>query len=139
MEHVQSTGGGCSPGVAGEINPIIAKPALRLRLDELLTVQLQVGQVVDNETWVSCAPEFGAIGHGDTQESSMTNLYRTVEDVCEFLPSAGGPLLFQADVAEDDLRPFPHRKTIIVRESNCVQLRASGALFTASPSCQTLG
>lgn len=109
---------------------------MQLLLDELLTVQLQVGQLVENEIWCSVAPEIGAVAQGDTQESS--NLCRIVEDTCEFLSSTGRPLLFQAFKTEDHLRPVPHGKTVIVIASSCAQLRVSGALFTASPSCQVL-
>lgn len=137
MGHFQVTQARCSPAVAAEgvseTSSIAGKPAMSLRLDELLTVQLQVGQVKGVTAWVSCAPEVGSVAQGDTQESSLTNLCAIVEDVCDW-PRTGGPLSFQAVDVEDHLRPFSHRKIITVTS----QLRGNEAvdtLFSVSPSC----
>ena len=57
--------------------------------DGLLTVQVQVGQVLENGTWISYAPNLKTIAHGDTPACSLTNLCEQVKEVCEFFRETG--------------------------------------------------
>lgn len=91
--------------------------------DGYLTVQVQVGQLFESDTWISYTPELKTIAQGDTRDSSLDNLCNQVKEVCDFFLETGRSPLFQAVDSEDSLQPFPFRKTILVNFPRYVRLR----------------
>lgn len=82
--------------------------------DGYLTVQVQVGQLFQNKTWISYTPELKTIAHGDTKESSLENLCNQVKEVCDFCLQTGRLPSFQAVNSKDSLQPYPSRSTVLV-------------------------
>ncbi len=99
-----------------------ASPFRQMQLDEMLTVQLQVGQLRECGSWVSYAPSLDTLAQDDTQETSLANLCVQIEEFCDFLLRTGRPLALQAISVEDSLRSYTHRKTIHVRVPRYAQL-----------------
>lgn len=82
--------------------------------DGYLTVQLQVGQLFESETWISYSPELKTIAHGDTQDSSLANLCEQVEEVGKFCQETGRVPSFQTNNIEGSLQAYPYHKAIVV-------------------------
>ena len=87
---------------------------IQLQQDGVLAVQVQVGQLLQNDTWTSYTPELKTVAQGDTQQSSLDNLCDQVKEVCDFCLRTGRLPSFQTVNREDSLRPYPVRKTILV-------------------------
>ena len=87
---------------------------VRPQQDGYLTVQLPVGQLFESDTWISYTPDLKTTAHGDTQDSSMANLCDQVNEVCDYYLEIGRAPSFQTVNREDSLKPYPHRKTILV-------------------------
>ncbi|KAK9867969.1 hypothetical protein WJX84_010243 [Apatococcus fuscideae] len=74
-------------------------------------MQLQVGRLCHNGTWVSFAP-FNTVAQGITKKSSLANLCEQLEDFCDFLVQTGQPPNFQAVSWAEALQEYSFRETV---------------------------
>ena len=88
------------------------QPVQQLQHDGCLTVQLQVGQLCRNGTWVSFAPDLNTVAQGPSKTSSLANLCEQLEDVCDFLVQKGQPPNFKAVSWAEALQEYPHKEAV---------------------------
>lgn len=79
-----------------------------------VTVVARVGQLLQNDIWISYLPELKTLAHGNTSEASLQNLCAQVVEVCDFLLELGTFPSFERADSEEALLPYPYREKIVL-------------------------